>query len=157
MYKYIENQGDDGPYSIFNTDFGLTYIVSFRWMGTSSFPLDHLYSVDFIEENGQKRKVDSKVSATIRKIIVVFTQKNPGCVLHYLCDIAGGKQKYRARLFSKWFSMSATGHWTKLDVNLDTIDDYQLSFLYDANRYSHAVMESEISMTLGRLEAEKSH
>ncbi|WP_418502195.1 DUF6169 family protein [Flagellimonas sp.] len=155
MYRYTEEKGDDGPFFVFKTDFSLTYIVSFRKMGAMNFPLENLYSLDFLEVNGQKGKTDSKISSTILHIILCFLKSNPNCVLHYLCDISGGKQKFRAKLFSKWFSITDTGTWNKLDISLETVDDYQLSFLYDSSIYEPELIESEIILTMDSLEAEK--
>ncbi|NER11797.1 hypothetical protein SAMN06265375_1211 [Muriicola jejuensis] len=155
MYEYIEEKGEDGPFFIFTTDFSLTYIVSFKKMGTMNYPLDNLFSLDFLEENGNKRRTDSKVSSTILHIILEFIKQNPSCVLHYLCDIEGGKQIFRARLFSKWFSIADTGTWNKLDISLAAVENYQISFLYDSGIYEPELIESEIILTMDSLESDK--
>ncbi|WP_421824873.1 DUF6169 family protein [Flagellimonas oceanensis] len=156
MYEYTREEGDDGPLFLFSTEFGLSYIVSFRQMGKLNYPLHKLYSIDFLEKKGRKGKSDIKISTTILSIILQFIDENPECTLHYLCDINDGKQMHRAKLFTRWFSLCGANNWMKLDFKFDGApEDYMLSFLFDSHVYDEELMQDEILLTLDMLESDK--
>ena len=105
MYEYFKKEGSD-PLFIFETKGGLTYYVTFRKMGTESYPLDNLYSLDFFEIENKKGKNDTNISSTILNIITDFISDNNHIVLHYICESIDLKHTFRRRLFSRWFSFT---------------------------------------------------
>ncbi|MGM0635986.1 MAG: DUF6169 family protein [Bacteroidota bacterium] len=154
MYEYNIEQGANGPYFYFTTDFGLTYYVAFREMPQESYPLDNVYSLDFGEVDRKKGKKDSKISSTILEIIIMFLEKDSSLVLHFLCENDDKRQLYRKRLFSRWFSICNLENWIKYDYDFENAD-YNISFIYNSLKYETDLMESEILLTLDVYERAK--
>ncbi|TBW27176.1 DUF6169 family protein [Gramella sp. KN1008] len=154
MYDYIIEEGSD-PLFLFETDGGLTYYVAFRKMGTESYPLDNLYSLDFNEIDNKKGRNDAKISSTILTIITDFLDENNHIVLHYICDSLDLKHPFRRRLFSRWFSLKNPPNWIKYDISLEGSEDYTLTFLYDTTIYNSDLIEPEIILTIDSIQQEK--
>lgn len=155
MYEYKKEEGDDGPLFTFDTVYGLTFIVSFRHMGVKDYPLNNLYSLDFVELNQIKSPSDSFISSTILSIVIEFTTEYNDYIIHYLCELSDKKHFYRSRLFSRWFSINNPNGWVKYDIDIDMDLDYKLSFLYDSKIYETNYIEEEIILVLDSLENEK--
>lgn len=154
MYDYILQEGADGPFFYFTTEFNLTYYVAFRKMPQESYPLDNLYSLDFGEVDNKKGKNDSKISSTILEIIIKFLEQDATLVLHFLCDSEDKRQLNRKRLFSRWFSICNLENWIKYDYDFEN-SDYNISFIYSSLKYETDLMESEILLTLDVYERAK--
>ena len=154
MYKYIEEQGADGPYFYFYTENNLTYYVAFRKMPQENYPLNNLFSLDFGEVDGKKGRNDSNISSTILHIIIEFLNTDQSKVIHFLCDSEDSRQLTRKRLFNRWFSLSQMSNWIKYDYDFDNAN-YNISFVYCSNAYNTSQIEAEILLTLDVYERAK--
>lgn len=156
MYKYFFEQGTNGPYFYFTTESALTYYVAFRNISQDGYPLNNLYSLDFGEIDGKKSKNDYKISSTILEIIIQFLKNDSTLVLHFLCDSEDKRQLNRKRLFSRWFSICNLKNWIKYDYDFDNAD-YNISFIYNSEKYETELMEIEILLTLDIYERAKNN
>lgn len=154
MYEFVKEEGAEGPFYYFKTEFGLTYYVALRKWHQDTYPLNNLYSLDFGEIDSKKGANDSKVSFTILEIIIQFLKVDNSIVLHFLCDSLDQRQLNRKRLFSRWFSICNLDNWIKYDYDFENVA-YYVSFIYNSQKYETELIEREILLTLDIYERAK--
>ena len=120
---------DSGVCLYFQTDNGLTYIISFIKDEGFSDDFDNAYHMMFKEKSNQKGKYDSKVKRTISNIAMCF-MKSMERVILFICDASDNREKMRSVLFNRWFNeFNQNGDYYKYDNRFDC-DDYSVIFSF---------------------------
>lgn len=116
---YYVIQDIDGDL-LFETDYGVRYGISFDQNDEMmSYPT---YEFGIVNKNGQPSPNDRKLRDTILAIIEEFFRSSGG-VLLYICATGDGMQRYRFRLFLRWFNTYEHRHLYELRTVEDVMDD----------------------------------
>lgn len=142
-YKITEQK--DG--FIFKTDFDSFYKITFLKhnafddLGFSS------YEFGFYPVGDTKKKKDPRIENTIIFALDDFFQKNPDCIILYVCDSLDNRARERNILFNRWYKKYASDAFVKLNRKIfDTENDmiYYFAVVFNQNFIQPLVIESFI-------------
>ena len=88
-------------YFYFSTDYGVEYRIHFLY--DEAIVSSGAYQIVIENRNNQPSPADPKLQQTLFAIIEEFLATNDNVML-YLCETGDGKQKFRSRLFIRWFN-----------------------------------------------------
>ena len=83
------------------TDFGNLFKVGF--MNDSSIWESGAYQFTINNEHNRPSPNDSKLKNTLYRLVEAFFEANPDILL-YICETGDDKQRFRNRLFVRWFN-----------------------------------------------------
>lgn len=116
---YYVTQDEDGDL-LFVTDYGVRYAISFDLNdGMMNYPA---YEFGILNKNDKPSPNDHKLRDTVLAIIGEFFHSN-GSVLLYICATGDGMQKFRFRLFLRWFNTYEHRNLYELRTIEDVMDD----------------------------------
>jgi len=142
-YKITEQE--DG--FVFETDFGLSYKITFLKhnafddLGFSS------YEFGFYPVGEEKRFKDQRIEDTIIFALDDFFQKNPDCIILYVCDSLDNRARERTILFDRWYKKYTSDTFAKLNRKIfDTENDmiYYFAVVFNQNFIQPLIIESFI-------------
>ena len=116
---YFVTQDEEGDL-LFVTDSGIRYAISFDFNdGMMNYPA---YEFGILNKDDQPSPQDRKLRDTVLAIIEEFFHSNGG-VLLYICATGDGMQKFRFRLFLRWFNTYEYRELYELRAIEDVMDD----------------------------------
>ena len=116
---YYVTQDEDGDL-LFVTDYGARYAISFDQNdGMMNYPA---YEFGILNKDSRPSPQDRKLRDTVLAIIEEFFHSNGG-VLLYICATGDGMQKFRFRLFLRWFNTYEHRELYELRTIEDVMDD----------------------------------
>lgn len=116
---YYVTQDEDGDL-LFITDYGVRYAISFELNeGMMNYPA---YEFGILNKENKTSPSDRKLRDTVLAIIEEFFYSNGG-VLLYICATGDGMQKYRFRLFLRWFNTYEHRNLYEIRTVEDVMDD----------------------------------
>lgn len=109
----------DGVYA-FDTDYGVSYEIGLS-ANVEMLQME-VCAFDINNKSQKPSPNDRKLRDTILAIIEEFFRSNGG-VLLYICATGDGMQRYRFRLFLRWFNTYEHRHIYELRTVEDVMDD----------------------------------
>ena len=102
----------------FETDFGVTYEISFiddsDYLFESSF-INSVFSFSITHVAGQIQQKDPRVEQTILNALFLTFESSPDTVINYVCSLDDDKEVARNRLFQNWYLKIGKESFEKLD------------------------------------------
>jgi hypothetical protein len=159
-YDFASEQAEDAVHYVFSTASGVIYSVYFNPAEFSDY-LDELpylsksgclFGFFPLDDNGDKRKADRLISATLYKILEdYFESFGSNRVLLFHCDNEDGMQKGRDKLFDIWFKKKPTDlliHKEGLEVKIPKEDgstktEYLGFIIHGNNKQLLEIVKSE--------------
>ena len=121
---YYVWQGKDGVYA-FDTEHGACYEIGLS-INVEMLQME-VCAFDINNTNHKPSPNDHKLRDTVLAIIEEFFQSNGG-VLLYICATGDGMQKFRFRLFLRWFNTDEHRNLYELRTIEDVMDDETLNY-----------------------------
>lgn len=103
---------------VFETDFGLTYAVTFiddSAYTAESLSVNTVLSFSITPIVGEVKQEDPRVGVTIIKALLLTFDTLPDVVINYICSLDNDQEVARSRLFHSWYSKTAMERFVKLD------------------------------------------
>jgi hypothetical protein len=127
------------------------------WLADYPYMLENGYTFGFFRKrfNTQSNVFDERTAATICRIVEDFMAlKGTDCILLYHCDMADLRQKFRSRLFHRWYhSFDTSDKLVKRDIELtmphlevEKCVSYYISFIMNASNTNAEMINEEFKM-----------